>query len=80
MVVLKIDGKELYVKCLNSKTDEVEFTDNPHDAEDWGDDWRAGTRIKFLKTHLSLGNIHMAKGQENYLESLVPHYVEPKYE
>ena len=75
MVALKVNDEGLYVKGIDDKTDEVVFTDVPQEAEDWYDDWRANTRIQFLKTHVSLGNIHMPEGKEKYLEKLVPYYV-----
>jgi hypothetical protein len=76
MVALKVADKELFVKCIDDTTDEVVFTDNRKEAENWFDDWRAGTRIQFLKAHVDLGNIHMAKGQETYLNELVPYYID----
>lgn len=76
MIALKVNDKEFYVKGIDDKTDKVVFTDNPHEAEDWYDDWRANTRIQFLKTHVSLGNISMSEGQENFLDKLIPYYVE----
>lgn len=75
MVALKVNDESLYVKGIDDKTDEVVFTDVPQEAEDWYDDWRANTRIQFLKTHVSLGNIHMPTGKEKYLEKLIPYYV-----
>ena len=75
MVTLKVNDESLYVKGIDDKTDEVVFTDAPQEAEDWYDDWRANTRIQFLKTHVSLGNIHMPAGKEKYLEKLIPYYV-----
>ena len=74
MVALKVNEKELYVKGIDDATDKLVFTEKAEEAEDWYDDWRAGTRIQFLKTHFSLGNIHVEKGEESYLEKLVPYY------
>jgi hypothetical protein len=76
MVALKVNEKELYVKGIDDKTDKLVFTENPQEAEDWYDDWRAGTRIQFLKTHVSLGNINLDKEHEGYLEKLIPYYVD----
>ena len=51
MVVLRVCDKDLYVKGIDDKTDKVVFTTEKTEAEDWHDEWRAGTRIQFLKTH-----------------------------
>lgn len=76
MVALKVADKELFVKCIDDDTDKVVFTDNRNEAENWFDDWRAGTRIQFLKAHVGLGNIHMEEGQEEYLDALIPYYID----
>jgi hypothetical protein len=76
MVVLKVNDKDLYVKGIDDKTDKIVFTDNPKEGEDWYDDWRAGTRIQFLKTHVSLGNIHLDEKYDGYLEKLIPYYTD----
>jgi hypothetical protein len=78
MVALKVNEKELYVKGIDDKTDKLVFTENPQEAEDWYDDWRAGTRIQFLKTHVSLGNITLDKEHEGCLEKLIPYYVDKR--
>ena len=75
MVVLRVCDKDLYVKGIDDKTDKVVFTTEKTEAEDWHDEWRAGTRIQFLKTHVKLGNISMKEGEEEYLELLTPYYV-----
>jgi hypothetical protein len=75
MVVLRVCDKDLYVKGIDDKTDKVVFTTEKTEAEDWHDEWRAGTRIQFLKAHVKLGNISMKEGEEEYLEQLAPCYV-----
>lgn len=76
MVVLRVNDTGFYVKGIDDKTDKLIFTENSQEAEDWFDDWRAGTRIQFLKTHVSLGNIHVEKEQEGFLDKLIPYYVD----
>ena len=76
MVVLKVNDTNLYVKGIDETTDKVLFTENPEEGEDWSDDWRAGTRIQFLKTHVSLGNLHLDKEYEGCLEKLIPYYTD----
>ena len=76
MVVLKVNDREMYVKGIDDDTDYITFTTDPHECEDWGDDWRAGTRIQFLKTHVSLDNIHVKEDQKDWLEKLFPYYVD----
>lgn len=74
MVILKVRNENLYVKGIDDKTDKLVFTETPSEAEDWNDEWRARTRIQFLKTHVSLGNINLDEEHKDYLERLFPVY------
>ena len=62
------------MKGIDDKTDKLVFTENPSEAEDWNDNWIAGTRIQFLKTHVALGNINLDEEHKDYLERLFPVY------
>ena len=76
MVALKVLDENIYMKRLDPGTDKLVFTTDENEAEDWHDDWRAGTRIKFLKTHIELGNIKASEQDKDYVNRLIPAYID----
>ena len=74
MVVLKVANSDKYLKCLNEDTDTIEFTTNEDEAQKWLDEWRANTRIGFLKKHINLGNIKATQEDEDLVNRLIPAY------
>lgn len=76
MVTLKVSDENIYMKCLDPSTDKLVFTTDEYEAEDWHDEWRAGTRINFLKTHIGLGNIKASEQDKDYVNRLIPVYVD----